>query len=614
MSITREIGAHYTVDSGTTFTVWAPAAEQVEVVLRDNIKSLPLQREAFGYWTALAEEAGPGSRYVFRLNGKLERPDPASCSQPDGVHGDSEVVAHATFNWTDQNWKPLPLEQYIVYELHVGTFTEKGTFQGIIGQLPELLDLGITAIELMPVAQFPGSRNWGYDGVYPFAVQDSYGGPDGLRELVDACHQAGIAVVLDVVYNHLGPEGNYLNDYGPYFTDKYNTPWGKALNFDDAHSDHVRNFFIQNALMWFRDYHIDVLRLDAVHAILDTGARHFLQELQEHVEHLEKQLNRQFLLIAESDLNDVRVINPVEKGGFGLAAQWSDDFHHAVHALVTGEDTGYYQDFGKLEQLQRVMQQGFVYDGLYSEHRKRTFGSDPSSNPARQFVVCSQNHDQVGNRMLGERLSQLVSPDMLKVVAGMVLLSPFTPMLFMGEEYGEENPFLYFVSHTDQELADAVRKGRKEEFSAFAWQGEAPDPQAEKTFHTSKLQRSYQQQEQDRQLREFYKELIRLRKSTPALMRPDKQKLHVLADKDAQVLHLIHFGESPYIYCLFNISNQPQTTTIEREVEALWTLSLRSSEERFGGTATTLPHEVSTGQEISLPPASLTIFQSKIIL
>ncbi|MDO6391669.1 malto-oligosyltrehalose trehalohydrolase [Pontibacter sp. BT731] len=614
MSITREIGAQYTPGKGTLFTVWAPTAGQVDVVLKDNDKIIPLQREAFSYWTALSEETGPGARYTLRLDEDMERPDPASHFQPDGVHEPSVVVDHTSFEWTDINWKPLPLEQYIIYELHVGTFSEAGTFQGVIDKLPELVDLGITAIELMPVAAFAGSRNWGYDGVYPSAVQESYGGPQGLKKLVDACHAAGIAVVLDVVYNHLGPEGNYLNDFGPYFTDKYNTPWGKALNFDDAHSDHVRNFFIQNALLWLRDYHIDALRLDAVHAILDTGAKHFLQELQEQVEHLEQQLGRPFILIAESDLNDVRIINPTEKGGFGLAAQWSDDFHHAVHALLTGEDSGYYSDFGKLEQLQKALQHGFVYDGLYSEHRKRTFGSDATANPARQFVVCSQNHDQVGNRMLGERLTKLVSYDMLKVAAGLVLLSPLTPMLFMGEEYGEENPFLYFVSHSDKDLVEAVRKGRKEEFSSFTWQGEAPDPQSEDTFNQSKLQRSYQHSEPHRQLRDFYKALIRLRKSAPALLRPDKARLHVSADSHTQVLHLIHSGESPYLYTLFNISNQPQKAKVVKEVGASWKLVLGSDENRYGGTGIALPQEMSAGQEIELPAASVTVYQSNIIL
>ncbi|MDX5420153.1 MAG: malto-oligosyltrehalose trehalohydrolase [Hymenobacteraceae bacterium] len=614
MSITREIGAHYTPEKGTLFTVWAPAAAQVDVVLKDYNRIIPLQREAFGYWTALSEEAGPDTRYTYRLDEEMERPDPASQHQPEGVHKASAVVSHHDFNWTDKNWKALPLEQLIVYELHVGTFSEEGTFEGIINKLPELVDLGITAIELMPVAQFPGSRNWGYDGVYPSAVQESYGGPYGLKKLVDACHAAGIAVVLDVVYNHLGPEGNYLNDFGPYFTSKYNTPWGKALNFDDAHSDHVRNFFIQNALMWFRDYHIDALRLDAVHAILDTGAKHFLQDLQEQVYHLEKQLGHTYLLIAESDLNDVRLINPIEKGGYGLAAQWSDDFHHAVHALLTGENAGYYSDFGKLEQLEKVLQHGFVYDGLYSEHRKRTFGSDATANPARQFVVCSQNHDQVGNRMLGERLSKLVSYDMLKVAAGLVLLSPFVPMLFMGEEYGEQKPFLYFVSHSDKDLVEAVRKGRKEEFSSFAWQGEAPDPQSKETFLKSKLQRTYEHSDSHRQQRDFYKALIHLRKSAAALARPDKTRLHVSTDHATHVLHLIHSGESPYIYVLFNINNQPQKTKIIKEVGASWKLVLNSDEQRYGGTGTDLPQEINAGQELTLPASSVTVFQSNIIL
>ncbi len=352
MSIRREIGAHYQPGEGTVFTVWAPEAEDVKVKLHlAKPIEISLQQEAFGYWTGLVEQAHPGTPYTYILDKTTERPDPASQFQPHGVHKPSEVVDHSSFTWTDIKWTGIPLEQYIIYELHVGTFSEGGTFEGLVDKLPELKNLGITAIELMPVAQFPGSRNWGYDGVFPFAVQNSYGGPEGLKKLVDACHAQGMAVILDVVYNHLGPEGNYLRDFGPYFTQKYNTPWGEAINFDDAYSDPVRNFFFQNALMWFRDYHIDALRLDAVHAIFDNGAKHFLQELQEHVHQLEAQENRHFIVIAESDLNDVRLINPIERGGFGLAAQWNDDFHHVIHAMVTGEQSGYYVGFGSAEQL-----------------------------------------------------------------------------------------------------------------------------------------------------------------------------------------------------------------------------------------------------------------------
>jgi len=610
MSIVRKIGAEYHPAKGTTFTVWAPQASQVELALKSSdAKKIPLQREAFGYWTALAEDAGPGTRYMFTLDKEKDRPDPASQFQPDGPHGASAVVDHTSFNWTDQQWQGLPLEQLIIYELHVGTFSEEGTFEGVIKHLPELKDLGITAIEIMPIAQFPGGRNWGYDGVFPFAAQNTYGGPEGLRKLVDACHAQGLSVVLDVVYNHMGPEGNYLNDYGNYFTHRYNTPWGDALNFDDAHSDHVRNFFLQNALMWLRDFHVDALRLDAVHAIYDTGSRHFLQELREHVNQLEEQEGRKYLLIAESDQSDVRLINPVEKGGYGIDAQWFDDYHHAIHTLVTGELEGYFEDYGKPEQLQKALEHTFVYNGLYSEHRKKTLGTDATANPAQQFVVCSQNHDQTGNRMLGERLSQLVSFEMLKPIAGLVLLSPYVPMLFMGEEYGEQNPFLYFVSHTDEALVEAVRKGRKAEFAYFAAKGEAPDPQSEETFNRSKLQRSYTTDEQQNKLREFYKALIRLRKEAPALAKPDKPNMQVKMEEEKLVLHLVHIGQEPYLYCLFNISNQPQITTLLPEAAGTWKPLLHSADSAWGGPGAGEPQPLPASAEVSLPAASLLILE-----
>lgn len=610
MSILREIGAHYTPDNGTVFTVWAPYAKNVEVVLhKPEPIQVTLQHEAMGYWTGLSELATPGTRYTFVLNGETERPDPASQHQPEGVHKSSAIVNHHAFTWTDKKWKNLPLHEYIIYELHVGTFTDAGTFEAMIERLPGLVELGITAIEIMPVAQFPGNRNWGYDGVFPFATQNSYGGPEGLKKLVDACHAQGLAIILDVVYNHMGPEGNYLNDFGPYFTDKYKTPWGTALNFDDNHADAVRNFFFQNTLMWLRDYHIDALRLDAVHAIYDMGAKHFLEELQEHVKELETQLGRNFILIAESDLNDVRLINPTERGGYGLDAQWSDDFHHVVHAMFTGEQDGYYVGFGKPEQLTKVMQRAFVYDGLYSEHRHRTFGNSTEHNKAEQFVVCSQNHDQVGNRMLGERLSELVDFETLKVIAGLVILSPFQPMLFMGEEYAEQNPFLYFVSHGDKDLIEAVRKGRHDEFSAFSWQGEAPDPQSEETFERSKLTRSYTSDPKQNQLREYYKRLIQIRKTTRCLAKPDKSKLIARIDETDQVLHLIHRAAEPYAYALFNLSDTEQTTRLLQPDEAHgnWKTLLTSAAEEWGGSGSSQPELLEQKAEITLPPKSVLI-------
>ena len=445
-----------------------------------------MARRRRGYHEVLVDGVEPGTLYRYRLDGTLERPDPASRCQPEDVHGPSQVV-DSHFDWDDSAWCGIPLREYILYELHVGTFTPEGTFEAIIPYLPELKALGITAIELMPIAQFPGQRNWGYDGVYPFAVQHSYGGPDGLKRLVQACHRHGLAVVLDVVYNHLGPDGNYLGDYGPYFTERYKTPWGGALNFDGPYSDEVRRFFIDNALFWVTEFRIDALRLDAVHAILDHSAQPFLQELGLALQARAEHMNRRIYAIAESALNDTRIIRSRELGGYGLDAQWNDDFHHALRVLLTDDRGGYYQDFGELGHLAKAFREGFVYAGDYSAYRRRRHGHSSRHMPAQQFVVFAQNHDQVGNRMFGERLSQLVSLEALKLAASAVLLSPFIPLLFMGEEYGEVAPFQYFISHLDPQLVDAVRRGRREEFAAFAWQGEPPDPQDIATFQRAKL-------------------------------------------------------------------------------------------------------------------------------
>ncbi|GAB3831346.1 hypothetical protein GCM10028895_48580 [Pontibacter rugosus] len=374
----------------------------------------------------------------------------------------------------------------------------------------------------------------------------------------------------------------------------------------------MRNFFLQNALMWLRDFHVDALRLDAVHAIYDTGAKHFLQELREQVSQLEEQEGRPYLLIAESDQSDVRLINSIEKGGYGIDAQWFDDYHHAIHTLVTGETEGYFEDYGKPEQLQKALEHTFVYNGLYSEHRKKTLGTDATGVPAKRFVIGSQNHDQVGNRMLGERLTELVSFEMLKPVAGLVLLSPYVPMLFMGEEYGEKNPFLYFVSHTDKDLVEAVRKGRKEEFAYFASKGEAPDPQSEDTFNRSKLQRSYTSDEQQNKLREFYKELIRLRKTAPALAKPDKPNMQVKMEDEQLVLHMIHHGQNPSLYCLFNISNQPQTINLLAAAKGSWKTVLHSADQKWGGPGADAQEILQEGATVNLPAASMIIHEHQI--
>ena len=443
---------------------------------------------------------------------------------------------------------------------------EKGTFEGIVPLLGYLKnDLGVTAIELMPVAQFPGNRNWGYDGTYLFAPQNSYGGPNGLKSLVKACHRTGLAVILDVVYNHLGPEGNYLGEYGPYFTDRYKTPWGPGLDFDGPGSDEVRQLIINNALYWVTEYHIDGLRIDAVHGIFDFSARHILDEIRESVHQQAKRMGRHMVVIAESDLNDVRVIDPPSKGGYGLDAQWNDDFHHCLHTILTGERNGYYQDFGDVNQFAKALREGFVYDGQYSPYRRRRHGSSSKHLPSSKFVVFSQNHDQVGNRLKGDRLSTLVSLEALQLAAGSVLLSPNIPLLFMGEEYGEEAPFLYFVSHSDEGTIDAVRRGRREEFDAFGWGMEIPDPQDETTFLGSKIDLGLRHNGRHRILFEFYKTLIWLRKEIPSLSVHDKKRIDIKTFEKEKVILIEREGGEDRTLCVFNFSDKP--ARVETAVE-----------------------------------------------
>jgi maltooligosyltrehalose trehalohydrolase len=554
--------------------------------------------EKDGYHQATLEGVEPGSLYLYRLDGQLERPDPASRFQSLGVHGPSQVVDPA-FPWEDGGWFGLPLKDYVLYELHVGAFSSPGTFEGLITHLDELKELGITALELMPVAQFPGNRNWGYDGVYPFAVQDSYGGPAGFKQLVNACHRKGLAVVLDVVYNHLGPEGNYLRDFGPYFTDRYKTPWGEAVNFDGPHSDEVRRFFIENALSWITDYHLDALRLDAIHAILDFSAQPFLEDLARTLKEKAEHLNRQVHLIAESDLNDTRPIRSRDLGGYGLDAQWNDDFHHALHTLLTGERTGYYCDFGKVRDLAKAWRNGYVYDGEHSFYRRRRHGNSSRSIPAHRFVVFSQNHDQVGNRMLGERISSLVPWEGLKMAAGAVLLSPYIPLLFMGEEYGETAPFLYFISHGDPELAEAVRRGRREEFSAFQWKGEIPDPQSEETFLRCKMNHSFRRKEEHRILRAFYREVIRLRKRLSPLAFLSKQHLEALALENDKVLWVRRWRGEAEVFMAFDFG--PSRVSVDLPAgEGNWRIEFDSEEEKWKGKGSLNPALIHSRGRISL--------------
>ena len=560
------MGAVYR-DNAVTFTVWAPEAQTVKLILNKEQK-IDLDQQAFGYWSARVPDAKPGDLYYYQLGDNEPRPDPASLAQPSGVHGPSEVIDLHGYRWNDRGWTGIPMGEMIIYELHVGTFTEEGTFMAIIDKLDYFRELGINTIEIMPVAQFPGDRNWGYDGVYPYAAQHSYGGALGLMQLVDACHQAGIAVILDVVYNHLGPEGNYLPTYGPYLTDKHHTPWGLAINMDDAYCDGVRHYFLQNALMWLKDFRIDGLRLDAIHAIKDTSARHFLTELSERTDALAKENGRTYTLIGECDLNDSRYINSREQGGYGITGQWIDEFHHALHAFITGEQNGYYADFGSFDHIVKAYEKTYVYDGVYSDHRKRIFGNSAEQNPYDQFVIFSQNHDQVGNRMMGDRLTTNLSFETLKLLAGAVLLSPSVPMLFMGEEYGEQNPFQYFVSHTDPDLVEAVRQGRSREFADFQKEGHTvPDPQSEQTFRDSTLSWNRDGAEASTLFR-LYQTLIQLRKTIPALGVADRSATRI--SSPAENVLVMERTDAPnqaaQLYCVFNFGEEDCRLTPFTEV------------------------------------------------
>ena len=594
----------------TRFRLWAPRAHTVELrLLHPRALTAAMQRRPGGYWEALLDGAPPGARYLFRLDGGPETPDPASRSQPGGVHAPSEVVDQA-FPWRDGAWWGLPIEQSVFYELHIGTFTPEGTFDAAIAHLDDLRGLGVTYVELMPVAQFPGNRNWGYDGVYPFAVQNSYGGPAGLKRLVNECHQRGLGVFLDVVYNHLGPEGNYLARFGPYFTADYRTPWGDAINFDGPDSDGVRRFFIENALYWIREFHIDGLRLDAVHGIFDRSAYPFLEELGDAVREEAARLNRRLYLVPESDLNDPRLIRSKDLGGFGLDAQWADGFHHALRVLLTGERDGYYQDFGELGQLAKAFEAGYVFTGEYSRFRRRRHGAPTRDIPPHRFVVFSQNHDQVGNRMFGERLGRLVSFEDLKLAAAAVILSPHLPLLFMGEEYGETAPFLYFVSHSDPGLVEAVRRGRKEEFAAFAWQGEAPDPQAEETFLRSKLDHALRGEEEHRALHAYYRELLRLRRETPALARLSKDNMTVATDEKTQVLCVRRWRQQSQTILALCFSKDAIRCSLPAPAGD-WTKLLDSSDAVWRGPGGGVPAYVrSHGElELALNPRSALLLE-----
>ena len=585
-----ERGATLHADGSVTFRTWAPAAERLAVkVLTGHAAGrheMARSGDERGVFETTVPAAGAGADYVLTFADGRELPDPVSRWQPHGVHGASRVVDVHAHPWTDGAWRGISLADHVIYELHVGTFTREGTFDAAIAELPRLAALGITAIELMPVAQFPGARNWGYDGVHLYAVQDSYGGPDGLKRLVDAAHAHGLAVVLDVVYNHVGPEGNYLDAFGPYFTDRYTTPWGRAVNYDGADSDDVRRLVIDNACHWIAEYHVDALRLDAVHGIYDFGARHLLEELNAAVHAIGDEAGRQVHVIAESDLNDPRVIRPLAAGGFALDAQWSDDFHHAVHSVLTGETSGYYEDFGTVDDIAASLREPFVYAGTFSRHRRRRHGG-PSTGLAREkFVVSVQNHDQVGNRAAGERFGTLLDPARQRLAAALLLLSPYVPMLFMGEEYGETNPFQYFISHSDDQLVAAVRNGRRAEFAAFGWGDAVPDPQDEATFERSKIEPERCSQAPHAGILALYRDLLALRAAERAL-RPDGASIAVTVTGSVVALARTPAAPagdaaSPEFLAAFNIGDVEHSLPLSESASG-WRLRISTDSALYGG-------------------------------
>ena len=559
-------GAVLRRDGSVQWRLWAPKHDAVQLMIdRDGRRDVvPMAAEGHGHYVFADGDVREGTRYSYRLADGRELPDPASRWQPDGVHQPSAVFIPETYRWADAGWKGVAREDLVIYELHVGTFTRAGTFDGVASRLEELRELGVTAIELMPVAQFPGNRNWGYDGVYPYAVQNSYGGPRELQRLIDRAHQAGLAVILDVVYNHLGPEGSYQGSFGHYFTDRYHTPWGDGVNFDGPWSDAVRQYVIENARMWVRDFRVDGLRLDAVHAMYDFGARHILAELQENVQRIANEQGRTVHVIAESNQNDVRLIDPPQQNGYGLDGVWSDDFHHSVRTLLTGDLEGYYQDFGRAEHLAKAFERMFVYDGCYSPFRKRRHGSRVEARDRTKFVVCVHNHDQIGNRALGDRSATYLPEPAQRLACGLLLISPCVPMLFMGEEYGEQNPFPFFCSFGDEGLVEAVRRGRREEFAAldFQWTDQIPDPQDEATFESAKLTWQWPEGTFPARLRRLVRDLLQARRTWPPLQDRQHTVAQVVPNHDrpdeASKILLVERGASPRLLAVANLSAERQ--------------------------------------------------------
>jgi maltooligosyltrehalose trehalohydrolase len=601
------IGANY-LKGGCEFTVWAPYCSNVSLMLTEENQKLTMEKTKEGYWKLYVKSLKPGTKYMYQLNKEKIQPDPASHYQPQGVFAPSAVVNHKKYKWTDEKWQGINQENLVMYELHVGTFTSKGTFNAIIDKINELAELGITAVELMPITQFSGSRNWGYDAVFPYAVQNTYGGPEGLKELVNYCHMQGVAVFLDVIYNHLGPEGNCLHDYGPYFIEERRTPWGLGINFDGSDSLQVRKYFFENALHWFRNYHIDGLRLDAVHAIIDSSPKHFLKELSEVVNHYSKKKGKKYFLIAESNQNEPVLVRSRKQEGYGLDAMWLDDFHHALHAILTKEQISYYIDFGSLNDLAKALREGFIYSEQHSKFWRSPRGKTSKTIHPNKFVAFSQNHDQIGNRLQGERLISLAGCEAAKLAAGLVILSPFIPLLFMGEEYGEQAPFLYFTDFSDQILGKKVREGRKKEALPSSPTNEAPDPQDVETFNKSKPTWQQRNHGNGAALLNFYKELLRIRKSI--LSTNGGKRLRIKQSKKDKILFLHTPKTQPAYGIIVNLDPEQKKYSFPFG-ESQYLKILDSADANWGGPKSTLPDTAIRGGKHLAQPFNLAIYKKR---
>jgi maltooligosyltrehalose trehalohydrolase len=602
-------GAVHDRSSGsTTFRVWAPLCAHLDLhVLGEHERIVSLEGGGDGYYQAVVNDAGPGTKYRLVMADGTETADPASRSQPSGVFGPSEVFDPGDFAWRDDAYQAPRLREYVISEMHIGTFTPAGTLDAAALALERLVDLGVTAVELMPVAQFPGTRNWGYDGVFPFAVQDSYGGPRALQRFVDTAHRLGLAVVLDVVYNHLGPEGDVLSRYGPYFTDRYQTPWGRSVNVDGPGSDDVRSYFVSNAVWWFSSFHVDALRLDAVHEIVDTSAQPFLFELSQVTKALGKRLSRPLLLIAESADNNPKLVSDPDCGGTGIDSQWNDDFHHALHALLTGERNGYYVDFGSEDQLCTAISEGFVFQGEFSEFRKCRHGAPSGYLDDECFVDFVQNHDQVGNRPRGDRLTSMIDTDGLRLAAAVLILSPYVPLLFMGEEYAETAPFPYFVDHSDQKLIEMVRKGRAAEMRNMGFTEEGLDPADPKTFDAARIDPDLRYQPGHAQVWAAYRGLLKLRRSFAALVSGVRAEM---TEGGVMTIRRLAGNPNSEVIVICNVNADGRDTAMPVRMEAgPWRRIADSASEDLGGSGVGLvPEILSPGDLLSIGPWGFCVY------